>query len=122
MKPFDLEAAKRGEPIVCRDGTPAKFIAHVPEASESSRLVVMVDTFVAPLWENGKYWSYDESHDFDLFMAPKKRTVWVNFFKYTTDAAFYSTKEHADEQAEYRKSVCRSKRIGNRAYPVEIEE
>ena len=33
LRPFDLDAAKRGEPICCRDGRPAKFIAHVPEAT-----------------------------------------------------------------------------------------
>ena len=27
MKPFDLEAAKRGEPIITRDGVEAHFIA-----------------------------------------------------------------------------------------------
>ena len=32
MKPFDLEAAKAGAPIVTRDGRSAKFIAHVAEA------------------------------------------------------------------------------------------
>lgn len=33
LRPFDLDAAKRGEPICTRDGSPAKFIAHVPEAT-----------------------------------------------------------------------------------------
>lgn len=28
MKPFDLEAAKRGEPIITRDGVEAHFVAH----------------------------------------------------------------------------------------------
>ena len=39
MKPFDLEAAKRGEPIQCRDGRPVKFIGHVPEAHDHNRIV-----------------------------------------------------------------------------------
>jgi hypothetical protein len=121
MKPFDLEAAKAGEPIMSKDGTPAKFIAHVPEADELSRLVVMIGNRVLVLRQNGRFLS-NGAHDFDLFMAPKTRTVWVNFYKYGRDAEFFSTKEHADEQAEYRKSVCRNNRIGNRAYPVEIEE
>ena len=37
MKPFDLEAAKRGEPIVTRGGEAAKFIAHVPDADKIGR-------------------------------------------------------------------------------------
>ena len=43
MKPFDLEAAKAGAPIVTRDGRPAKFIAHVAEAHPSQRLLVLID-------------------------------------------------------------------------------
>jgi hypothetical protein len=122
MKPFDLEAAKRGDPIVCRDGRPAKFIAHVPEARLGS-VVALVDDRVCTYYENGLMDEHEVMfYSYTLFMAPKTRTVWVNFFKHSTDAAFYSTKEHADEQAEYRKSICRSKRIGNRAYPVEVEE
>lgn len=42
MKPFNLEAAMRGEPIVTRDGRKAKFIAHVPDAREDQQVVFSV--------------------------------------------------------------------------------
>lgn len=41
MKPFDLEAAKRGEPICNFNGTPLKFVAHVPEALSECQVVVL---------------------------------------------------------------------------------
>ena len=53
MKPFDLEAAKAGAPIVTRDGRPAKFIAHVAEVHPNHRLLVLIDGDVHLKFENG---------------------------------------------------------------------
>jgi hypothetical protein len=114
MKPFDLEAAKRGEPIVCRNGTPAKFIAHVPEANDGRRLIVLISNFIFTHFENGR--EYPSDTDRDLFMAPKKRTVWVNLYENGL-ANFHGTEEYADQSASKHHD-----RIGKRAYPVEIEE
>ena len=61
MKPFDLEAAKRGEPIICRDGTPAKFIAHVPEANISERVVALMGTSIELFHESGMYVERNET-------------------------------------------------------------
>ena len=64
MKPFDLEAAKRGEPIVTRDGRKAKFIAHVPEAKHYQKIVLLM--------EGGLYSCNIDGHGVDeiFFMAP----------------------------------------------------
>lgn len=118
MKPFDLEAAKAGAPIMCRDGTPAKFIAHVPEAKPGYRVVVLVgsDT-VTVQFENGRHWADVESYA-DIFMDPKKRTVWLNLYPSPTAcraAYHYDTREEADGSAG-------SNRIGGKAWPLEIEE
>jgi len=112
MKRFDLEAAKRGEPIVCRDGTPAKFIAHVPEACPSEKIVVLVGRHVWTYRESGAWFENGDVGP-DLLMAPKKRTVWINI--YGTSATVYCSEQDADKRAI-------SWRIGNRAYPVEVEE
>ena len=68
MKPFNLEAAKRGEPIVTRNGRKAKFVAHVTEA-ECEKIVVLIDGVFACFYEGGKYYS-DMEGSADLFMAP----------------------------------------------------
>ena len=113
MKPFSLEAAKRGEPIVCRDGTPAKFIAYVPEARPACRVVVLAGDFVVTEAVDGRRWTDVES-DTDIFMAPKKRTVWLNL--YSNEAArMHPTQRAADESGE-------NNRIGGKAWPLEIEE
>ena len=116
MKPFDLEAAKRGEPIQCRDGTPAKFIAHVPEAYDGRQLIVLINNFIFTHFENGR--EYPSDTDRDLFMAPKTKMVWVNFYPDGTGKFWYSP-FNADADANL---LSARPRLGNRAYPVEIEE
>ena len=115
MKPFDLEAAKAGAPLVTRDGQPAKFIAHVAEAHPSQRLVVLIDGGVYTKFESGGY-SNSPAHvsPNDLFMAPVKRTVWANVYG-SGKAVWYETEEGADDGAL-------DKRLGGRAWPIEIEE
>lgn len=72
MKPFDLEAAKRGEPLITRDGRPAKFVAYVPEADGSHCVVVFIDGTKIPmiLTKSGKFYDTDVENGADLFMAP----------------------------------------------------
>ncbi|WP_343743355.1 hypothetical protein [Herbaspirillum huttiense] len=79
MKPFNLEAAKSGAPIVTRDGREARFIAHVPECEPPARLIVHLNGYgeCDAYDEDGRYAQCIES-DRDLFMKPQKRTVWVN--------------------------------------------
>lgn len=113
MKPFDLEAAKRGEPIVTRDGRAAKFIAHVPELNFP--VLVLLDV---GLWQARKDGTSNVGVHVDLFMAPKKRTVWVNLYRSAFREGYhYDTEIEADAAASDA-----HKRIGGKAYPVEIEE
>lgn len=117
MKPFDLEAAKAGAPLVTRDGRPAKFIAHVEEAHPCQRLLVLIDGVVRMEFDNGKYLGLgglDGESDSDLFMAPVKRTVWVNLYGYG-GATWHDTEERADNSTL-------NDRLGGRAWPIEIEE
>ena len=114
MKPFSLEAAKRGEPIVCRDGTPAKFIAYVPEARPACRVVVLAGDFVVTEAVDGRRWTDVES-DTDVFMAPKKRTIWINAYWSGATVFSFGTQEEADKAAT-------KDRLGGKAWPLEIEE
>ena len=117
MKPFDLEAAKRGEPIVTREGYKVEFIAHVPNARSSNQVVCLHGVQVLTHDESGKCGSYNGESSLDIFMAPKKRTVWVNL--YSDGEAFY---HHTKEEANDLDTGAIADRIGGKAYPVEIEE
>jgi hypothetical protein len=113
MREFDLESAKRGEPIVCRDGTPAKFIAHVPEAHPTQKIVVLLGDNIYGYFESGQRTGIKNDRA-DLFMDTKKQTVWVNFYPDGTAEWFAS---------EFEALNCgRSLLTNGRAWPVEIEK
>ena len=115
MKPFDLEAAKAGAPLVTRDGRAAKFIAHVGEAYPSQRLLALVNGDVHIRFDNGQFGSSSDGvSDNDLLMAPVKRTVWINLYE-RGQSRWHDTEEDADDCA-------RGNRLGGRAWPIEIEE
>lgn len=113
MKPFDLEAAKRGELIVTRNGRNAKFVAHVPECDSLSRVYAFIEG-------NKVVNAYNEAGEYipgggalcDLFMASRKRTVYMNI--YTLGHACW----HGDEEVARRKA----KNALVTAMPIEIEE
>ena len=113
MKPFNLEAAKAGAPMVTRDGQPVKFIAHVEEAHPTQRLLVLFGEDVYMTFEDGRRLGSGAESGFDLFMATVKRTVWVNVYEYGA-ATWYDTEERADTWAL-------SDRLGDHAWPIEIE-
>ena len=117
MKPFDLEAAKRGEPIVTRGGEAAKFIAHVPEANACYQVVALFSGLISTYAASGHVYSEKTPYDADLFMAPRKRTVWVNVYppEARNFGGSYETEAIANNYAS-------PKRIGNRAWPLEIED
>ena len=98
MKPFDLEAAKRGEPICDRAGNPVRFIAHVPEATNPGKRVIVLtlDEAISLHYENGAYALSD--CDYDLFMATKKvkREGWINVYSRHSSDTMHTSKEKAD--------------------------
>lgn len=101
MKPFNLEAAKRGEPITTRDGRSVRFLAHVPEVREDCRVVVFIDasTCVTSYSEDGRYNYPDPAvRGCDLVMAP--RVVWVNLYRNGV-ASWHDSKEEANVSANY---------------------
>lgn len=114
-KPFDLEAAKAGHPIVTRSGKKARFIAHVPEAEEQMRVVFLFEGSVETASEKGEYMEY--SSVLDLFMATlQRRTAWVNLYR-----GGYSYWYDSEQEADMEASVD-VPRIGDRAYMIEIED
>lgn len=68
MKPFDLEAAMRGEPLITRDGKTAKFIVCVPEAPITGNLVALLAGEIFVFTESGRYYVDGTDSLYDLFM------------------------------------------------------
>ena len=105
MKPFDLEAAKRGEPILYALN-PSYPITFIGARRDGSIVYEDTDGGLATIREMG------------LRMAPKKRTVWVNLYRTSGRGCYYNSEADANS--------CwinlRDDRIGGKAHPIEIEE
>ena len=102
LKPFDLEAAKRGEPIVRRDGIPCRFLLHVPDALENCRVIFLSEKTILSTREDGRIYP-NVNVGCDLFMAPKKRKVWVNVFAVENPRVGYAYDDRiaADDAMRY---------------------
>jgi hypothetical protein len=100
MKPFDIEAAKRGVPITSSDGELWYFVG----VNRSFSIVVENS--------NGDLNTFHTCH---LYMVPKKRTVWVNFYP-DGEAYYHYTQKEADGVRRHLD------RTGGKAYAVEIVE
>lgn len=115
MRPFDLEAAKRGEPIQTRRGEAVTFIAHCPTARPSNRVIFHYeDGVVGARYENGAFQESQGTGN-DLFMTPQKyrREVWVNLYPDGHHYG-YESRDIADKLAGCR-------RLGEKAHHVVIE-
>lgn len=107
MKPFDLAAALRGEHVVTVNGTNVHFVG--VEVTGMPVIQFMGGPLVG---------QFHKAAMRDLFMAPKKRTVWVNLKpgdQHEGAARWHATPADADTVAPHD-------RIGGKAWPLEIEE
>lgn len=114
MKPFDLKKAISGDPIVTKDGRKARFITHIPECTYGVVVVLEGANVPSAYNEKGLSTFSTEIDAYDLFMATKKRTVYVNFYENGT-ATHY-------ENIDCAKNIAFNKIAIAVAVPVEIEE
>ena len=114
MKPFDLEAAKDGAPIQDSRGNLLEFLMWAPGSLGGINVIIRDhEKRITLLSDDGKL---AEAYPAVIFMAPIKRTVWVNLYGQQLESACHPTEE---EEADKR---ARPNRIGGKAYPLEIEE
>jgi hypothetical protein len=102
MKPFDLQKALAGEPVITRDGRPVKIAGYNEEADED----VVLCGWVAG---NAHQWYKDGSCEYeeylDLFMAPIERKEWVvrcakDDYKVQPNFMFYNYYDAAISEAD----------------------
>lgn len=78
MKPFNLERALAGDPVITRNGkqaTETHYFKTACKDTEKFRAVIGGSVFMFD--DKGKVNGSYASSDLDLFMAPIKRTGWV---------------------------------------------
>lgn len=85
LKPFDLEAAKRGEPVCTRDGRKARIICF--DLKYFAPIVAAIATRhggeEVEVYNPDGLWIKSDEYPIDLFMAPKKTTLWLRISKNT---------------------------------------
>ena len=92
MRPFDLEKALAGEPVVTRDGRTVTEIHHFKTMRSDCEfsLFAVVDGDVKSYLPDGRWSSSGGNSPRDLFMAPVKRQAWTNVFETPSGAIFTS--------------------------------
>lgn len=83
MKPFDIEAAKRGEPVCTADGREVRLYAFDSPCSWSGRSQPIVgvmaenNQWIPVSWCSNGLFGWNTESPSDLRMAPRKETRWV---------------------------------------------
>lgn len=119
MKPFDLEAAKAGAPLITRGGFRVTFGCHFPQIKDFESIACLVegDREIKKFSITGSYRANVKDHLFDLFMAPQKVTRWVNFYKKGSNALCFESASEAKVSAD----TCNPDRLLAVAVKVEFD-
>lgn len=111
MKPFDLEKAKAGAPVITRNGSAARIICFDRADADTYPLVALlrlgegIDR-VTTHTDQGRYCK-EPGNDYDLFMGPVKREGWVNIYPDTTIRhGIHASQDQADMHAAYDRVAC----------------
>lgn len=79
MKPFDLEAAKRGEPMVFGNGQSA-FLVGFNTFNSETPVVVTTELGTVLVRDTKGQALGDGDPDWHLYMAPRKVQLWINLY------------------------------------------
>lgn len=112
MKPFDLEAALRGDKVVTRDGRDVTDIYFFKTSNSPRNLMVVIQGHIFCYFPSGRYEiTREDNSEFDLFMATIKKKGWIILTKpidtYFCEEGVYDSKEEAqkDISEEYQRVV-----------------
>src|SRR5271154_5336527 len=97
LKPFDLEKALKGEKVVTRNGREATEVHHFTWVTGSFSLVAVIEGDLQTFTLQGHIWHGSQTKN-DLFMAPKERVVWINFYEDVgRNSAWHDSEESANK-------------------------
>lgn len=103
LRPFDLEAAKAGEPVCTKDGREVRIICFNKSDKDEYKLpiVALIKRYdgheIIQLYDNDGKCRVRETDDFELMMIPKKKKGWVNVYRKGND-----TDERITEEVVYK--------------------
>ena len=121
FKPFDLEQALAGKPVVDRAGRPVTQITRF-EGVNNGLCVVGVDGVgdLNHYHHDGLFlWSKKEGI-LDLFMAPVEKTVWVNHYRDLIGLSGVISFTYASEEDAARAATMRSNFLGRTTFTYTV--
>jgi len=104
MKPFDLEAAKRGDPVICRNGDKARIICFDAIFEEPMIVLLMEEDEKEQLFTynlNGKFDLNEKESSFDLFMLAETKKYFINIYKHEHDFLWSSQIHREGKVCDY---------------------
>ena len=81
MKPFNLEEALAGKPVVTRQGIPVTQIVHFKNVNNRYEIFGVLNNEIESWTILGEYNKSLNNHARDIFMLPEKKSIWVNVYK-----------------------------------------
>lgn len=129
LKPFDLQKALAGDPVVTRDGRKVLKVAHFPECAGWEVAVhIEGDKNLTAMPQSGRYLAgrgKAGDSEYDLFMAPKQREVWVNIYSPAAsceNGIWFESEQEADFAHQPPMTEAKRVRLGNKAHKITFEE
>ena len=122
MKPFNLEKALAGEPVVTRDGIPATDFHYFEREKSVFNVCALVDGIVGRFTADG--YSHTDNMS-DLFMAPARRTMWGVLYRSDYTGGLHLLPDIYPTEEKARWEMKRLSNAGNKAimfFPIELEE
>lgn len=80
MKPFNLQEALAGKPVVTRDGLKVTEIYHFKTGTSAYSVHACIDGRIKEYTQRGTYYETGNGSDFDLFMEEPIVESWFNVY------------------------------------------
>lgn len=107
MKPFNLEEALSGKPVVTEGGDEVIIAGYNPKMNPYDQVIGWVDNAAKSWNTKGKYYKGVISN-YDLFMKPETKTIkgWMNIYNDNRTSKIHKSKEIADNAASDDRIAC----------------
>ena len=114
MKPFNLERALAGDPVITRNGKEVTVLYLFKQEHVKHPVLGVIDEYAIHWSKEGYRSSSCSPNEWDLFMAPEKKSIWVNVYESADDGNLFLMTLLSKEEALMGKVV------GNYIKTIEI--
>lgn len=97
MKPFNLQDAIAGKPVITRAGRPAKYLCSPPELANQELKHIFMYQYHDDIWtastftDEGKFYPFSNTTNTDLMMAPEKHKVYCALVQVASRGVYVTT-------------------------------